>query len=222
MNLYRYFNEQSVVCFFKCVYRSVRFFPARLSSKIQSEVLRMKHCPACNFTFPDSHRVCDFDGTELVPSPERQSLMRVPKHVPHLRLGLKKPMLLTSLAVLGLFLSAVFIGYLESPAPTIPALVKDYEVPNLSRGLTPAARTTEQLANVKKTAGHSKRTSSRSVKVAVSSTARLRQKSVTDNGPRNDVIARTRDSKRTSSEKSPKIVAVLKTTWRVLKKPFDF
>ena len=122
----------------------------------------MKHCPECNFSFPDFHRVCDFDGTELVQSPERQSLMTVPKHVPHPRLGLKKPMLLTSLAVLGVFLSAVFIGYLESPAPTIPALVKDQEVQNSARGLSPSDKTTEQVAKVKKTAGPSKRSVSRS------------------------------------------------------------
>jgi hypothetical protein len=36
----------------------------------------MKHCPACNFSFPDFHIVCDFDGTELVPDPERPSLVR--------------------------------------------------------------------------------------------------------------------------------------------------
>ena len=91
----------------------------------------MKYCPACNFTFSDSNRVCDFDGTELVQEAERQSLMTLPKRLPHSRPGLKKPMLLTSLAVLGLFLSAVFIGYLESPAPSIPAIVKDQEVTDL-------------------------------------------------------------------------------------------
>jgi type IV secretory pathway VirB10-like protein len=38
----------------------------------------MKHCPACNFSFPDFHIVCDFDGTELVPDPERPSLVKSP------------------------------------------------------------------------------------------------------------------------------------------------
>jgi hypothetical protein len=181
----------------------------------------MKHCPACNFTFPDFHRVCDFDGTELVQDPERQALMRVPKRFPHPRRSLKKPMLLTSLAVLGLFLSAVFIGYLESPTPYIPAIVKNQEVQNSPR-LTHVARPTSQSDHVKKKTEPSKRTGSRSVRVAVSSTARLRQRSIADSRSRNDVIERTRDSKLTSAEKSPKIVAILKTTWKVLKKPFDF
>jgi hypothetical protein len=181
----------------------------------------MKHCPACNFTFPDFHRVCDFDGTELIQDPERQSLMRVPKRFPHPRRSLKKPMLLTSLAVLGLFLSAVFIGYLESPPPSIPAIVRNQESENSPR-VTPVARTTSQSDDVKRKPESSKRTGRRSVRVAVSSTARPRQRSVADSRSRNDVIAGTRDSKRTSGEKSPKVVAILKTTWKVLKKPFDF
>jgi hypothetical protein len=181
----------------------------------------MKHCPTCNFSFPDVHRVCDFDGTELVLDPERQSLIKVPKRFPRPRPGLKRPMLLTSLAVLGVFLSAVLIGYLESPAPSIPVVVKNQEAEKSHGRPTPLAKITD-LAEAKRTTEPSKRAGSRKVKSAGSSTARLRQKAVTDSRFRNDVIARTRDSKRTSGEKSPKIVAVLKTTWKVLKKPFDF
>jgi hypothetical protein len=204
------------------VYRSVRFFPALLSSKIQSEVLQMKHCPTCNFSFPDVDRVCDFDGTELVLDPERQSLMKLEPRFSYPRLGLKKPMLLTSLAVLGLFLSAVFIGYLESPAPSIPAVVKDQDVQHSPRGLTPIARTTGELVADKLTAAPSRNVSRSRNRSVVASTARLRRKPAVDSRSQNEVIARTKDSKRTSNEKSPKIVAVLKTTWKVLKKPFDF
>jgi hypothetical protein len=182
----------------------------------------MKHCPACNFSFSDSHRVCDFDNTELVPDPVRQSLMKLKPRLLHSRPSLKKPMLLTSLAVLGLFLSAVFIGYLESPAPSIPAIVKDQAAQNSPGNLTEVARTIEQLADVKKTTEPSKRTAGRGRNNLAVSTARLRQKNVAESRPRNDDIARTRDSKRTSNEKSSKIAAILKTTWRVLKKPFDF
>jgi hypothetical protein len=199
-------------------FRSVLSRPALL--KIQSEDLQMKHCPTCNFSFPDLHRVCDFDGTELVLDPERQSLIKVPKRFPRPRPGLKKPMLLTSLAVSGVFLSAVLIGYLESPSPSIPAIVKDQGAQNSPRSLTPVARTTKQLAGDKVTAAAS-RPRSRN-KSALSSTARLSQKSAADTRSRNKVIARTQDSKRTSNEKSPKVVAILKTTWKVLKKPFDF
>ncbi|MFY9622672.1 MAG: hypothetical protein WAM70_00370 [Pyrinomonadaceae bacterium] len=130
-------------------------------------------------------------------------------------------MLLTSLVVLGLFLSAVFIGYLESPAPSIPAIVRNQAEQNSPR-VTPVASTTSQSDEVKKKTEPSKRTGSRNVRVAASSTARLRRKSATDSRPHNEVVARTPDSKRTSSEKPPRIVAVLKTTWKVLKKPFDF
>lgn len=189
----------------------------------------MKHCPECNFTFPDFHRVCDFDGAELVLDPERKALMKVEPRLFHPRSGLIKPMLLTSLAVLGVFLSAVFVGYLESPAPSIPAIVRNEETENAPRSLTPVATPTSQSDDLKKDVKNdvkktltSKRTGSRSVKVAASSTA-LHRKSAADSRARNDVIAYTQNSKRTSSEKSPpKVVAILKTTWRFLKKPFDF
>ena len=181
----------------------------------------MKHCPACNFSFPDSQGVCDFDGTELVQDPERQALMKVKPRLSPSRPGLKKPMLLTSLAVLGLFLSAVFIGYLESPAPSIPAIVKDQEAQNSPRNPTPVARTSGQPAERQKTNQPLKRTV-RSQNNLAASTARLRQKDFAERRLRNNDIARTRDSKRTSNEKSPKIAAILKGTWRVLKKPFDF
>lgn len=179
----------------------------------------MKHCPACNFSFPDSQGVCDFDGTELVLDPERQSLMKVKQPRAFAPPSLKKPMLLTSLAVLGLFLSAVFIGYLDSRAPSIPS-VKNEEAQNSPRDRNPVARTTGP-AEVKKTTGPSKRAVSRSRNKSAVSTARVRQRNA-EGHPRRDEIAGTRGAKRTSSEKSPKIVAVLKTTWRVLKKPFDF
>jgi len=180
----------------------------------------MKHCPACNFSFPDSQGVCDFDGTELVLDPERQALMKVQQPRAFPQPSLLKPMLLTSLAVLGLFLSAVFIGYLESRDPSRPT-VKNQESQKSAPDLTPVARTSGQAAEAKKTSEPAKHAVSRIRNKSAVSTARLRQRH-TENRPRDEEIARTRDSKRTSSEKSPKIVAVLKTTWRVLKKPFDF
>ena len=181
----------------------------------------MKHCPECNFTFPDFHRVCDFDGTELVLDPERQSLMRVNPPPSNARPGLKRPMLLTSLAVLGLFLSAVLIGYLDSPAPSIPVIVKNQDGFNSPRDLTPTARTTEETTEIKKATEPSKSTVHRRRNPSAgAATARLRRKAT---AARDEVVARTENSKRPSSEKSPpKVVAILKTTWRVLKKPFDF
>ena len=180
----------------------------------------MKHCPACNFSFPDSQGVCDFDGTELVLDPEQQSLMKVKQPSAFPQPSLKKPMLLTSLAVLGVFLSAVFIGYLESPAPSIPT-VKNQEAQKSPPNPTPVARTAEQLADVKKTTESLKPAVSRNRNKPAVSNARRRQRDA-ESRLRDDELAGTRDSKRTSTEKSPKIVAVLKTTWKVLKKPFDF
>jgi hypothetical protein len=63
----------------------------------------MKHCPACNFTFPDFHLVCDFDGTELIPDPERLSLIKIPARRSHLRAVIVSPKALTAVAIVGLF-----------------------------------------------------------------------------------------------------------------------
>jgi hypothetical protein len=180
----------------------------------------MKYCPACNFTFPDSHVLCDFDGAELVQDSQQQSLTKVPKRSPHPRFGLKKAMLVTSLAVMGLFVSAVIIGYLKSPIPSIPVIVKNQGRQDAPLQ-TPVSSTSSPSENVEKTEPL-KRTGNRSLRVASSSKPRLRQRPVADDRSRNDVIARTEVPKHSSSEKSPKVVAILKTTWKVLKKPFDF
>jgi hypothetical protein len=200
----------------------------------------MKHCPKCNFSFPDFHHVCDFDGTELVLDPEPRSLMRVPQPS-RPRRSLKSSALLTSLAILALFLSAVLIGYFQSPDKSIPA-VKDQRAPNSLGSATPVARASEQSAARAKTPNASKRRSVtgaqasrlRLNKLRGSSSAsqpkastpqsltRVHQRSSDRDRSGKSEIAGRRDSQQVSDKKEPKLTAILKTTWNVLKKPFKF
>lgn len=199
----------------------------------------MKHCPACNFSFPDFYRVCDFDGTELVPDPERLALIKVPIKAPprpsRLRRSLKAPMLLTSLAILGLFLSAVLIAHFESATEPVP-VVKEQPSPNSSGIANSVAQTSEQSPAQIKTPATSKRGSSTNSDTSPGSSAasarrqattsrtlaRLHQRSSNGSRSRKSEVARRTDAQRISNEKQPKLVAVLKTTWRVLRKPFNF
>ncbi len=181
----------------------------------------MKHCPACNFSFPDFHRVCDFDGSELVSDPERKSLVKLPPQPEPRRPSLKSPMLWTSLAVLGVFASAVAIGYLESPPPSIPAVTNKFETRNSDARLADIPKSSTESTGAKKAARTSKRMTRNRDALVVSANARLRQ-TVADNRFRIPAVAQEHNVKRSSGESSPKLVAILKTTWKVLKKPFDF
>ena len=176
----------------------------------------MKHCPACNFSFPDFHRVCDFDGSELVFDPEKQSLMKLPRSRQRTR-SLKSPMLLTSLAVLGIFVSAVAIGYLESPGPSIPAVATKAELTKTDGVASPrsSARKMDSMPVAPQRGGKRLRASVTASKTPPREKPFLR-------GHASEAIAQQRNTKRSSGEKSTKIAAILKTTWKVLKKPFDF
>ncbi len=191
----------------------------------------MKYCPACNFTFPDFHRVCDFDGTELAPDPPR-----LPKAADARRSRLRRvvtsPALLTTLAVLAVFLSAVAIS-LKLPAPTIPVVKQTPP----SRGIAPApASASPQLGDGSDSPTTSTRrdvvrlnnstrsaSASRGHRATSSGMARLRQRTSTDDSSRSATIARQANrEQRSKEENDPKLVAILKTTWNVLKKPFKF
>ena len=70
----------------------------------------MKHCPACDFSFPDFHLVCDFDGTELVPDPASI----VEPRPSRLRGVLQSPFFLIAVLGTALLGSALLIGYFDS------------------------------------------------------------------------------------------------------------
>jgi hypothetical protein len=200
----------------------------------------MKQCPTCHFTFADFHSVCTFDGTELVLYEKPQSLMRVAQPPTHPRLSLKPSMSLTSVAVLTVFLSAVLIGYLKSPNPSIPAVAIQERDANSVSSSTRAGRTTERLTAETRIAARATRVRGtlkpRHTTFAVrpvmnragnrSPNATIaRQPEVQRTWrvyPPNATIPRQPEVQQTSRGKSPKVVAILKTTWKVLKKPFDF
>ena len=195
----------------------------------------MKHCPACNFSFPDFHRVCDFDGTELIPDPDRPSLVNASLSPSRFRRACNSPMLLTSLAIVALFLSALLIGYFESATEVSP-VVKTQPTPQPSISI---ARTSEQDPTLIKTPVPAKRRnlnalpqssgSPRRQATARSSQARLNQKTSIGNRPQESDLAGRKDARsgespppQISDKKAPRLTAILKTTWNILKKPFKF
>ena len=200
----------------------------------------MKQCPTCHFTFADFHSVCTFDGTELVPYEKPQSLMKVAQPPTHPRLNLKPSMSLTSVAVLTVFLSAVLIGYLKSPAPSIPAVVTQERDSNSGSSSTRAETTTQRFSAKTRIAARATRVRGNQDRRVATSKAPLevarlvvrapsptiaRQPEVAQTWrvyPPKAPIPRQPEVQQTSREKSPKVVAILKTTWKVLKKPFDF
>ena len=79
----------------------------------------MKHCPQCEFTFDDQEQVCDFDGTELSPVPERPPSFKKVSFAPASSGSFVRRLVtprsgLAVLALGGLLLSALLIGYFDS------------------------------------------------------------------------------------------------------------
>jgi RNA 2',3'-cyclic 3'-phosphodiesterase len=236
-------------------------FPPCSPSESSVMVQQMKQCPTCHFTFADFQRVCAFDGAELVPYGTSQSLIKVPQPQTRRPRSLKPSMSLTSLAVLVVFLSAVMIGYLKSPNPSIPAVVLQERNANSVSSTARAGRIAEELgvetrvtaraisvrSNLKRRVPVSRvapevnrvvnrppnatiarqpevqQTSvvNRSPKAAIARRPEVQQTSAVNRSPK-AAIARQPEIQQTSRDKPPKVVAILKTTWKVLKKPFDF
>ena len=189
----------------------------------------MKSCPACNFSFPDSHHVCDFDGATLVPDPERPPVIKPSPRPSRFQRFLKSRMLLASLAMLVLFLSAVLFG-LHNSNGELPPIVKEPPSPSSVSVARAPAQSPAQTSK-----GFSKRSGVRNLnRLSGSSSASLRrealaQRSVAQQQRTADTkrtqkqeIARRRDGQKSADEKEPKLTAILKTTWNVLKKPFRF
>jgi hypothetical protein len=79
----------------------------------------MKRCPKCDFSFVNFHRVCDFDGTQLVDDPDTLpvspavSALVAATQSPFLRL-VKSPVFLMVLALAGIMASALLFGYYDA------------------------------------------------------------------------------------------------------------
>ena len=242
----------------------------------------MKHCPSCEFTFADFHHVCDFDGTELVPDPERPSLVKATPRAASLRRWLKSPFFLVALLMMGLLSSGLLIGYYDSSQSA--ALDKDQvSQPSLSASALPGAaeqtparsqmpvgsnrgqigkaqtssvtlRPTPAVSHsiarsYPRQAGGSRSAKSETEKRAeaeqISKTTAVASPSVKPPSPQREEsqqisrttssgtrstkpVAAQTDARQTppsqpaSHEKNSGFTAMLKNTWRVLKRPFKF
>ena len=203
----------------------------------------MKHCPKCNFTFADFYRVCDFDGAELIDDPERppSSVKTSPLRSRFWQV-LKSPLFLAGLGVVGLLASALVIGYYDSPGQSNTIVRNQPSQNSFIRSASPAnsaQSSTQRQAQTKTQAGSTRTamaiesnrrakslvtqeaTSHRHV-IASRELARLHSRGLENNQPGKLQTARQRDSSDNTDRKEPKLTAMLKTTWRVLKRPFKF
>jgi hypothetical protein len=183
----------------------------------------MKHCPACNFSFPDFHLVCDFDGTELLPDPARPSLIETPARQTFLRRVVTSPKLLTTLAILSVFLGTAFLAYYQETSRL--ARTANVQVPPVSLNQTAerSPRSDRLVWSTDSPVAAAKRAKSPRVvhrsSSARQSVAKLRPEKRNEHPASQFEAARQIDG---PSEKQPKLVAMLKSTWHVLKKPFRF
>ncbi len=191
----------------------------------------MKHCPECNFSFPDFHRVCDFDGAELVQSPERKPLVSANKssRTSRFQRGMKSPVVWAGLLLIGVLASAFLVAYYDASGRSAQILASAEDPPASTTPLQASDRQAEVKLPV--TAGRTPiksngltRTSSATVRRPTTwrgSMARLDQKRNRVQ-PRTSETARRGETQRNSPGKQSKLTAVLKTTWRVVKWPFNF
>jgi hypothetical protein len=181
----------------------------------------MKHCPACNFRFPDFHLVCDFDGTELVPERQQLALIKVQRRLLIPR-WLTSPKTVTALAIIGLFFIAAVIAFQQTTSRSARTLLAaNVATPRLE---PPAITTSRELSAPSAPVSRSNRTTARSTRAQRSSPVRVVVKSRPEK--RNELTSSATEvahrSETAPSEKQPRVVAILKTTWRVLKRPFSF
>ena len=182
----------------------------------------MKYCPRCNFTFADFHHVCDFDGAELISAAQPVNGSRPSL----LHRCLKSPVLLASIGLCAVVASAFLIGYFEvvnqttstvktEPSLTLPATA----LPLASDTQSPATNKTAVVPQ-EKTRRSTESSSKRRQRTASTTVARLHPQP--RNTSKRSEIARRTESPQPASKKDPILTAMLKTTWRVLKKPFSF
>lgn len=182
----------------------------------------MKYCPRCNFTFADFHHVCDFDGAELLSAPEpptngsRASL---------LRRCLKSPVLLAAVGLCAVVSSAFLIGYFEVVNRTQPitqtepsSRIPGPEIPVVADS-KPAQPAQTSIPLTRSAVVHSNRATRQSP--STRTIARLSKPKMKKNSAKAELV-RLSNRREVSREKDPMLTAMLKTTWRVLKKPFKF
>jgi len=208
----------------------------------------MKHCPRCDFTFADFYNVCEFDGAELVEDPEHPpSYLRASPPPSRLRRVLKSPLFLTGLLVVALLASALMIGYYDAAnqsssiagnqpsqnsivSPVVPtqtsvqrpAQIKTPATSSRASALSNSKRTENSSSTSRSPSRSTLSSNARRPTTASRSSARLHSPTSARNQPSRSPTALQRESKDTANQKEPKLTAMLKTTWHILKKPFKF
>ena len=250
----------------------------------------MKQCPKCDFTFPDFHRVCDFDGTELVKDPELRALVKVKERPLASRLwrSIASPVVWAVVMLSGVLASAFLFAYYDVARQSRPVVTSPPTPAAPARAIPAAAasdqsaRALDQSAQIETTVSSTRGTKINSSRLARSSSARsfsasLRRraraphslarldqkrsdsdtvsttrgsgwvkshKSETARSQKPDTarlqtevarsqkseiahlqkseLVRGNEAQPISHEKEPRLTAMLKTTWRVLKWPFKF
>ncbi|HYX27899.1 MAG TPA: hypothetical protein VE863_04980 [Pyrinomonadaceae bacterium] len=181
----------------------------------------MKYCPRCNFTFPDFHQVCDFDGSELLPDPERP-LANKSKRQSIWRSWIKSPVLLAAVGLFAVVSSAVLIAYLEVVNQTTP-LARTAPSPNMSDSSSANSSRSNEAA----VAATTEKQISRPQKFTKLSPrpTMVRLPNVSNrpslNNPKSELVRR-QNSEKNTREKEPLLASIVKSTWHVLKRPFKF
>ena len=111
--------------------------------------IRVKHCPACSFSFPDFHHVCDFDGTQLIPDAEPLSLVESTPQPSHFRRILQSPLFWAGMLAIASMSNACLSALYDTgrpstptvkaqPSPSFPASIASVIPVPPARGLLPA------------------------------------------------------------------------------------
>ena len=203
----------------------------------------MKRCPKCDFTFANFREVCDFDGSELVdvPEPSPSSVSDSPPPS-RFRRVLKSPVFFTGLLVVAVLASALMIGYYDSVNQSNSIAANQPSQNSIVSPVPPTQTSAQPPAQIKTPAtsseasplSNSKRTekssstsspsspssNGRRPATARPSPARLHSPTSARNQPSRSPLQK--ESTETANKKEPKLTAMLKTTWHILKKQFKF
>jgi hypothetical protein len=211
----------------------------------------MKRCPACKFRFPDVHRVCDFDGTRLLAdsSPPRVVPRRA-QIVSAVTSPVLWASVLGLFVLSTTFVTAYIDATRQSASVTSPradddaitasnetpiqagpqAPVRDSAIRESPRTRRPrrriAAHARPRLAPRRFTSQPLAPEAEQIAFLAnTSRSSQLQLRTYNGHSFARTETAHTAEATRQSAgknKKDPKFVAVLKTTWRILKKPFRF
>ena len=193
----------------------------------------MKRCPECHFTFEDYEERCDFDGSELTAFAESSGPRLAPPLPFYIRM-LRSPYGLAALALVGLVISSLVIGYFDSSRPENTETAKQSSPVSL---VTPApARTKKGRTQAKRlrptknlrfkfTAVRSRKARHQRSATARATPVRRNQRTAAARSPvrpplaaSGHVVANRNPPKKDDS----KVTAILKKSGSVLKKTVSF